>query len=176
MHRPHCQEVQFTNSELQNHPLTYSEITSLIDGKDLSGMKQLWEDVAKSEARLNLIAKLQERELGFAEVEQFSLGLKYSLKSDKMKGKNAKPIQKVVRAAMDLKVRDESFLLKDLKKRREKMRRKVSEKYHHRSEKFRKIMRYLRQEAAKVKNIVKKKYRMKMKTLKEKFREDEEDD
>ena len=85
-------------------PLKHSDITSLIDGRDLSGMVQLWEDTALSEARLNLLAKLQEKKLGFAQIEKFSLGLRYSLKSEKLQEKNDKPIQKVIKAAMDLKM------------------------------------------------------------------------
>ena len=85
MSHPHCLEGQLGN-DLQNRPfLKFSDITSMIDGPDLSGMVKLWEDIATSEARLNLIAKLQDRDLGFVEVEKFSLGLKYCLKSDKMK-------------------------------------------------------------------------------------------
>ena len=68
----------------QNHPpLKFSDITSFMDGKDLSGMKTLWEDVATSETRLNLISRLKNKNLGFCEIEKFSLGLKYSLKSKK---------------------------------------------------------------------------------------------
>ena len=74
-------------------PLKYSDITSLIDGKDLSGMVKLWEDIAISEARINLLARLQEKKLGFAQIEKFSLGLKYSLKSEKLQGTSTKPIQ-----------------------------------------------------------------------------------
>ena len=65
-----------------NH-IQFSEITSLVDGKELIGMVKMWQDVACSEARLNLLARLQEKKLGFNEVEKFSPGLKYSLKFGK---------------------------------------------------------------------------------------------
>ena len=49
--------------------LHYSDITSYIDGKDLSGMIKLWEDIAVGEARLNLLARLQEKKLGFEQID-----------------------------------------------------------------------------------------------------------
>ena len=98
-------------------PLKFSDITSFMDGKELIGMKTLWEDVATSETRINLISRLKSKKLGFCEIEKFSLGLKYSLKSQKMQEKSDKPILKVVSAAMELKLRDETFHLMELKKR-----------------------------------------------------------
>ena len=56
------------------------------------------------------------------------------------------------------------------------MRRKIGERYHPRSEKYRKILRFLRQEAAKVKRQQRKKYWSKVKNLERKYREDEEED
>ena len=140
---PHCLGDPPTNDHPIQNPIKFSDITPLIGGQELSGMKSLWEEIAISESRLNLIAKLQEKKLGFVEIEQFSLGLKYSLRSEKMRENNVKPIQKVIRSAMELKIRDESFQLKDLKKSREQARKRVAQKYHHRSEKYRKIMKYL---------------------------------
>ena len=66
-------------------PVKYSEITSLVDGNDLSGMRKVWKDIAMSEERLNLLARLKELKLGYNEIQKFSLGLKYSLKSEKLK-------------------------------------------------------------------------------------------
>ena len=98
-------------------PLKFSDITSLVDGPDLSGMKKLWEDNACCEARLKLLEKLRDKNLGFNEIEKFSLGLKYSLKSSKLQEMGSKPIQKVVKTAMDLKMKDEMFHEKELKRR-----------------------------------------------------------
>ena len=70
------------------NPLKYSDITPLVGGKVLSGMQRIWEDIAVSESRLNLIAKLQEKKIGFHEVERFSLGLKYGLRSEKYQNRN----------------------------------------------------------------------------------------
>ena len=115
---PHCSGISLVNPKSQN-PTKTSDIISLIDGPDLSGMVKLWEDIAAGEARLNLLAKLQEKKLGFSQIEKFSLGLKYCLKSNKLQEENKKPIQKVVQAAMALKMRDEAELLKEKKRERE---------------------------------------------------------
>ena len=89
------------------NPLSYSDITPLVGGKVLSGMKKIWEDTAISETRLNLIAKLQEKKIGFQEVEKFSLGLQYSLRSNKYQNKNKNLTVKIVQAAMTVKMRVE---------------------------------------------------------------------
>ena len=64
----------------QNH--THSDITSIVEGKELGELKRLWSDTASSEERLKLMSELKKRKIGFNEVEMFSLGLKYDLKSE----------------------------------------------------------------------------------------------
>ena len=88
----------------------YGDITSLIEGKDLGELVQIWRDTASSEMRLNLMSELRGKDLGFAEIEKFSLGLNYNLKSSKMKEQPEKPNLKLIRSAMDLKMRDERYL------------------------------------------------------------------
>ena len=51
----------------------YSDITSKIEGKVLGEMIQLWQDTANSEMRMNLMQTLKGKNLGFNEVENFSL-------------------------------------------------------------------------------------------------------
>ena len=84
-----------------------SDITSKIEGKDLGEMKKLWQDTAASESRLNLMSELKNKNLGFNEIESFGLGLRYSFKSDKMKDLKDKPINRVIQAAMTVKMQDE---------------------------------------------------------------------
>ena len=96
-----------TSAPQNRNPLMFSDITPLVGGKDLSGMKKVWEEVAVCEARLNLLVQLRDKKLGYNEIEKFSLGLKYSLKSSKIKKLGTKPVLKVVKAAMDLKMKDE---------------------------------------------------------------------
>ena len=112
-----------TSAPQNRNLLMFSDITPLVGGKDLSGMKKVWEEVAICEARLNLLVQLREKSLGYNEIEKFKLGLKYSLKSSKMKELGTKPVMKVVKAAMDLKMKDEMMNEKELKRKRERMRR-----------------------------------------------------
>ena len=63
--------------------LKHSDITSLVDGKDLGDMIELWKDTAESDARLFMLAELKKKNLGFNEVEQFVL--RYSFKSENYK-------------------------------------------------------------------------------------------
>ena len=58
------------------------DITSKLEGKYLSEMQQVWRDTAASEMWMNLITDLKGRNLGFNEIENFSLGLRYNFKSE----------------------------------------------------------------------------------------------
>ena len=86
---------------------TFSDLTPKIGGKDLSELLKLWKDIARSEVRLKLMRELRKKDLGFNEIETFRLGLRYNLKSERLREKSSKPIQKVIKSAMDLKMRDE---------------------------------------------------------------------
>ena len=81
-------------------------------------MVKVWKDTAMSEARLNLLTKLREIRIGYNEVQKFGLGLRYSLKSEKLQDRGNKPIFGIVKAAMDLNRRDETFLLAEKRKTR----------------------------------------------------------
>ena len=104
--------------------LIFSDLTPSIGGKDLSELLKLWKDIAKSEIRLKLMVELRKKELGFNEIENFRLGLKYSLKSEKLRGENSKPIQRVIKSAMNLKMRDEIHHLNELKRKRNRRNKK----------------------------------------------------
>ena len=64
--------------------IRYSDITSIVDGQVLGDMMQAWKDTAVSDSRLNMIAELKQKNIGFNEIEQFGLGLKYAFKSEKL--------------------------------------------------------------------------------------------
>ena len=94
----------------------FSDITSkYIEGQDLSEMTKLWTDIAASEVRTKLMSELKKKEIGFNDIENFSLGLEYHLKSDKMKGELTKPTKPIIKAAMGLKIRDEGYHQRELK-------------------------------------------------------------
>ena len=120
----------------------------MIEGKVLSEMKKVWKEIAVSEARINLIAELIDKKLGFNTIEKFSLGLVYSLKSEKYKDKGEKPVRGVVQAALKVKHIDEVENCRELKRKREKMKLELGRKHHHpRSRKYKTIIEFLRREA-----------------------------
>ena len=53
------------------------------------------------------------------EVEQFSLGLRYSFRSEKLQKRSGRPVEEVIEAAMRVKVRDEKENNRELEKRKE---------------------------------------------------------
>ena len=58
------------------NPLKFSDFTSKLDGKDLGDMCEIWCETAVSEARVELIADLKSKNIGFNEIEKFGLCLK----------------------------------------------------------------------------------------------------
>ena len=55
-----------------------------MDGKCLGEMLKVWKDTAASEARINSLETLTKKKIGLREVEQFSLGLRYNFKSERV--------------------------------------------------------------------------------------------
>ena len=152
----------------------FSDLTPKIGGKDLSEMIKIWKEAASSELRLKLMSELKNKKLGFNEVENFSLGLVYSLKSDKMREQKNKPTEKIVKAAMELKMKDEVLHQKELKRKKEKKRKWLGEKWHKNTLTYRRTVAFLREEARKVKRTLGEKQNKKLKHLREKHREGEE--
>ena len=160
--------------KFQNQSKFSLKITSLVEGKELGELKKLWRDIACSEQRLKLIAELKSKKLGFNEIEMFSLGLRYNLKSEKMKDPSRKPTQQIVEAAMALKMRDEENLHRELVRRREKLRKWLKGKHEHKKHQYRKLIENLRKEAQKAKEIQIRKYKKKKIHLEKKYKEEEQ--
>ena len=156
--------------------LTYSDITSIVDGQVLGDMIQVWKDTAVSDSRLNMIAELKHKNIGFNEIEQFGLGLKYAFKSEKLQETSNKPIKKVIQAAMQVKMKDEIHNNKELKKLKTKMKRRVAEQHHPQTKQYKKLMTYLKQEAEKTRQIQKRKYNQKIRHLETRYREENNKD
>ena len=118
--KPSVHDYTDTGAKKVNHKsdykLKFSDFTSQIEGSDLGELRQLWQDIAASESRMILMSALMGKKLGFREIENFSLGLKYSFKSEKFRDQNNKPIEGVIRAAMQVKMTDEKQHHKELLK------------------------------------------------------------
>ena len=120
--------------------IKFSSITSNIDGKDLGDLVDTWKDTAASEARLKMITILQRKKLGFNEIQQFGLGLKYNLKSERMQDHSNKPVQKVIQAAMEVKKRDEILRTRELKREREEKKKRLAKIHHPQTKTYKKVI------------------------------------
>ena len=158
-------------SQESKNPIKFSDLTSKIEGKDLGEMRQIWVDTAVSEVRLNLMSALMGKKLGFREVENFGLGLKYNFKSEILKSQKDKPIEGVVQAAMKVKLRDEQHHHRELVREREIKRKRLGEKHHPKTHIYKRIIRFLRQEAGEEKRKHKEKHSKKVEHLENIYRE-----
>ena len=52
-----------------------------MEGQDLSVMTKIWEDLAATDMRLEMMSELIRIKVGFADIEEFNLGLKGNLKN-----------------------------------------------------------------------------------------------
>ena len=158
------------------NPIEFSNITSIIDGKDLGDLRDTWRNTATGEARLKMITVLQKKKLGFNEIQQFGLGLKYSLKSEKMQDSSDKPVQRVIHAAMEVKKRDEIQHVREMKREREEKKKWLAKIHHPKTKPYKRVIQYLRQEAERAKEIQSKKYWEKIHHLEERYREEKEEE
>ena len=124
-----------------------------MEGLDLSAMTRTWQDLAASEMRLQLMTELGKINVGFADVEEFNLGIERNLKS-KSRSKNSEMQDKgIIRAAMTLKMRDEQRYNSEMTRKRNIHRRDLGIHLGQNSKKYRTTIRNLRNEAFKVKKI-----------------------
>ena len=65
---------------------------------------------------MSMMSELKDKKVGLNDIENFSIGLQYNLKSDKMKDQQNKPTEKIIRAAMTMKQQDENHHQKELKR------------------------------------------------------------
>ena len=119
------------------------------------------------------MTELRRRKLGFNEIEKFSLGLEYNLKSDKMKD-SSNPTQRVVDTVMEIKMRDESQHLREMNRRKEKMRKLLERTTKPKTYKYKKIIRELRSEAEQARKLSK--YMKKLNHLEMKYGKTEEEE
>ena len=149
-----------------------------MNGSDLSIAEEIWVKLAESEARLHLMMELGDLEVGFPDVEQFCLDLesKYraTVTGDLRERGVKSPEWQVVKLCMKLKVIDKRKLNVDLLRLKYKVRKKIEEEAGKNTRRTRNAIKKLRSEAAKAKREAMRKNEVKMKHLRKKYREDEE--
>ena len=100
-----------------------------MEGPEISSeMMKVWKGIAASESRLELMKELKGLNVGFGEVENFNLDLSSKFRSSKFRENvkdNCNPDSKVVRAAMEEKLRDEEWYLMELNIEQNKLRKSL---------------------------------------------------
>ena len=134
---------------------------------------RLWQDLAGSECRLGLFKELGNLNVGVADVEEFNFGILSKLRSEKLRGEGEKAMKKLIKSAMEIKIRDEDNFRGEKVRERNMMRREIGEHLKINSRPYRNLMRSLRECAEKVREDYRLKYETKIKHLKEKYRENE---
>ena len=160
-------------------PHNHSDILPTMGGPDLRVACEIWRKLGESEARLHLLVELGHMEIGFPDVENFCLELesKYraTVTGDLREKGSKSPEWKIVKLCMELKMIDEKKVNCKLENVRYKMRKTLEDTFGKNIRKTRNIVKKFRQEAAKNKSEIMKKYEEKLKNLRRKFRITEED-
>ena len=97
-----------------------------MEGQDLSVMTKIWEDLAATEMRLEMMSELIRIKVGFADIEEFNLGLKVNLKNLTSSKISEIKDKKLVKVAMEVKMRDEQVTKRKLIRARNKARSETS--------------------------------------------------
>ena len=145
------------------------------EGPDLSAMPNIWEDLARTETLLQLMKELIKIKVGFADIEEFNLWLRGNLKNSSSEKIVGVQDNKVVKVAMEIKMRDEQVTKTKLIRARNKAREELAKIMGKNSKRYRTRIRGFQERARKVKAEAKEKYQKKLEHLKFKYREDEEE-
>ena len=149
-------------------------------GQEIRIAEGIWTKMAESEARMYLMVELGEQKVGFPDVEQFCLDLERKYRataSGDLEAKGCKSTEwQVVKAAMKLKMIDEKRVYDELLRLKYKVRKKIEEECGKNSRRCRNQIKKLRKEAGSRKREVMQKNEAKMKHLRKKFQEDQEEE
>ena len=145
-----------------------------MEGKDRSARTKTWQDLARSELHIWLLGELQRYDVGFGDVEEFCLGLKYNLKSKGLQNNDDVMIE-VVRIAMGVKMGDEKKYQRELIRERNIHRKELQKKLGHNSKPYRKEIKELRESAREIREELKRKYEKKVDHLRSKYRQEKAD-
>ena len=136
------------------------------EGTDLSAMPDIWEDLARTETLLQLMKELTKIKVGFADVEEFNLGLRGNLKNLNSENIDGVKDNKVVKVAMEIKMRDEQVTKRKLIRARNKAREELAKILGKNTKRYRTRIRGFQERARKAKAEAKEKYKNKLEHLK----------
>ena len=146
-----------------------------MEGLDTRVLYKTWQDLAASEVRLDLMRELEKINLGFRDLENFNLGLISKLRSENMRSRGEEVTRKVLKSAMQIKIRDEARYMEEKIKERNLHRREIGAALKTNSRPYRNLLKELRRSAEKVKQDYGIKYDKKLHNLKENQKREEEE-
>ena len=123
--------------------------TSHEEGLDLGIAKNLWVKIAASECRIRLLTELISLKIGLKDVEDYNVGLELKFRSDAFKNRDHGD-KKVVQQVMNVKLRDEVELNREMNREKILWRRKIGE-YTSNKRQYLRVIKDLRLEAQKIK-------------------------
>ena len=112
-----------------------------MEGQDLSVTKKIWEDLAATEVRIKMMSDLVKVNVGLADIEEFNLDLKGNLKNLLSEKTNEIVNEKLVRAAMSIKIKDEQISRGKLIRARNIARTDLMKKLGRNSNRYRSVIR-----------------------------------
>ena len=161
-------------SEGFTNPINTSISTSGIEGYSLGELEKIWKNLAESEARLQMMEKLDKYKVGFNDVENFNLGLIYNSKTMNHDDDTDKDDRKIIEVAMNFKKKDEIRNRKRILKEKIKVRRLIETELGRRTNKQKRLLKHLKSIAGKKKKEQNEKYESKIEHLRRKYEVDKE--
>ena len=146
-----------------------------MEGLEPSVIRKTWEDLAATEMRLQLMSELLKLNVGLADVEEFNIDIKSNLKNLPSEKANEMQNERLVKAAMNIKIHDEQITRTKLIRTRNVTRTKLMKTLGRNTRKYRTVIKNLRLAARDIKANYKTTYDAKMDHLQHKYRETEEE-
>ena len=168
---PDIKNIGTSKNKFQDFIKTPSQI--LLGGKDRRVAVRVWTNLAKSEARLNLMQTLVKDGRGVADLENFGIGVASKFKSRKFQEQEMSKVKsRVIEPAMKVKIADEQCYQRELYHDKTRIKRQLADKISRNSRTYKKVINELRQEARKVKQEYTTKYKNKNLHLRRKYNSD----
>ena len=149
--------------------LNFSLFTSASEGKSLGELEGIWQDLAASEARINMMDKLITYKVGFNDVENFNLGLIFNSKMVNIENEMEKNDKMVVEAAMKFKRRDEILNRKRLIREKLRIRKRIETETNTTINQKKRLLKHLKLMADVRKKEMEEKYEKKVRHLRNKY-------
>ena len=148
-----------------NQPTLKDDLRGLELGEEI----KIWKEVASSEARMTLMKNMVKENLAFADLESF--GQEFTNKLKTLNTKKRTLYSTVSRPAMKAKLADEQMWRRDLMRIKKEMRKDLIEKLEgEKTRRFRRIINHLNKTAKNTKEKLNEKYKLKIKHLREKYK------